>query len=162
MPKSPRRAIDSDAMRFFSVLIVAVALSACAVAAQVTQAPARGMPLALESAAAEYEEAQIAGDATALRRLIADDYVLVGSDGARQNKDELIAFWTADGFDPAPITVTEPVRHIWTDGAALGGTVTLTWTQDGAPVSVTIRYIDVWALRDGEWRVVYGQSTRVP
>jgi hypothetical protein len=116
----------------------------------------------LTAAAERYEEAQIGGDAAALNELIADDYVLVGSDSARQNKAELIAFWTADGFDPAPVAVTDPVEHRWTDGAALGGTVTLSWTQDGAPVSVTIRYIDIWALRDGEWRVVYGQSTRVP
>lgn len=116
----------------------------------------------LSAAAQRYEEAQIAGDAAALNELIADDYMLVGSDGVSQNKAELIAFWTADGFDPAPIAVTEPVDHRWTDGAALGGTVTLSWTQDGAPVSVTIRYVDIWSLRDGEWRVVYGQSTRVP
>ncbi len=116
----------------------------------------------LNVAAQRYEEAQIDGDATVLNELIADDYVLVGSDGAQQNKAELIEFWTADGFDPAPVTVTDPVEHRWTDGAALGGTVTLSWSQDGAPVSVNIRYVDIWALRDGEWRVVYGQSTRVP
>jgi hypothetical protein len=116
----------------------------------------------LDAAAQRYEEAQIGADEAALNELIADDYVLVGSDGARQTKAELIAFWTADGFDPAPVTVTDPVDHRWTDGAALGGTVTLSWTQDGAPANVTIRYIDIWALRDGEWRVVYGQSTRVP
>ena len=86
----------------------------------------------------------------------------IGSDGARQNKTELIAFWTADGFDPSPVTVTEPIEHVWPDGAALGGTVILSWMQDRQPVSVTLRYIDVWALRDGQWRVVYGQSTRVP
>lgn len=115
-------------------------------------APAPSAPAAapdLTAAARRYEEAQIAGDAAALNELIADDYVLVGSDGARQNKAELIAFWTAEGFDPAPVTVTEPVDHRWRDGAALGGTVTLSWTQDGAPVSVTLRYIDIWALRDG-------------
>jgi hypothetical protein len=128
--------------------------------------PAPGEPAValpdLAAAAQHYEAAQINGDAAALNELIADDYVLVGSDGARQSKSELIAFWTADGFDPAPVTVTDPVAQRWTDGAALGGTVTLSWTQDGAPVSVTIRYIDIWALRDGAWRVVYGQSTRVP
>ena len=70
--------------------------------------------------------------------------VSCGSDGARQNKAELIAFWTADGFDPAPVTVTDLVQHVWTDGAALGGLVTLSWTQDGAPISVNIRYIDLF------------------
>jgi len=116
----------------------------------------------LMEAAEAYETAQIAGDAVALERLLADDYVLVGSDGARQGKAELIAFWTAEGFEPAPVKVTELVEHVWSDGAALGGTVTLTGQQGVEPFSVTIRYVDVWALRDGEWRVIYGQATRVP
>jgi len=145
-------------MRIITALLPALMLLACAPAPP-DAADARA---ALEAAAHRYEDAQIAGDGAALEQLIADDYVLVGSDGARSNKAELIAFWTADGFDPAPVTVTEPVEHVWSDGAALGGTVTLSWTQDGAPVSVTLRYVDVWALRDGEWRVVYGQTTRVP
>jgi len=145
-------------MRIVTALLPALFLLACAPA----PTPVADTRAALEAAAQRYEDAQIAGDGAALEQLIADDYVLVGSDGARSNKAELIAFWTADGFDPAPVTVTEPVEHIWSDGAALGGTVTLSWTQDGAPVSVTLRYVDVWALRDGEWRVVYGQTTRVP
>ena len=142
------------------IAIAALALAVCACAppaATVTDTRA-----ALHEAADAYEHAQIAGDANALQQIIADDYVLVGSDGARQNKQELVAFWTADGFDPAPVIVTEPIEHVWTDGAALGGTVTLSGTQDGEPFAVTLRYIDVWALRDGQWRVVYGQTTRMP
>lgn len=142
-------------LRSAGIAIVALWLAACG-------APQAAPAASLMQAAEAYESAQIAGDAAVLDGLIADDYVLVGSDGARQDKAELIAFWTADGFDPAPVTVTEPVEHFWSDGAALGGTVTLSGTQGGEPFSVTIRYIDVWALREGEWRVVYGQTTRVP
>lgn len=144
-------------LRVATVAIATLWLAACGAPQATPPAPA-----ALTAAAEAYESAQIAGDAAMLERLIADDYVLVGSDGARQDKAELIAFWTADGFDPAPVTVTEPVEHFWSDGAALGGTVTLSGMQGGAPFSVTIRYVDVWALRDGEWRVIYGQTTRVP
>jgi hypothetical protein len=149
-------------MRFVAFIVVA-ALAACA---PQTPAPAvtppGEMPEALAAAAAAYEEAQIAGDAATLERLIAEDYVLVGSDGERESKSQLIAFWTADGFDPSPVTVADPVEIIFTDGAALGGTVTLAGTQGEEPFSVTIRYVDVWQLRDGQWRVVYGQATRVP
>lgn len=145
-------------MRIVLALLPALLLLACNQSAS----PPADNSASLHEAAQRYEEAQIAGDAATLEQLIADDYMLVGSDGARSNKAELIAFWTMDGFDPAPVTVTEPIEHIWSDGAALGGMVTLSWTADGAPVSVTLRYVDVWALRDGQWRVVYGQSTRVP
>jgi hypothetical protein len=147
----------------FAALIVIAALAACT---QQVPAPAvtppGEMPEALAAAAAAYEEAQITGDAATLERLIADDYQLVGSDGSRDTKAGLIAFWTADGFDPRPVTVVEPVEHVWTDGAALGGAVTLSGVMGGESFSTTIRYIDVWALRGGEWQVIYGQTTRVP
>lgn len=135
-------------------LFAALALAAC------TQAPPEAQRAALMEAAEAYEHAQITGDTAALQLLIADNYVLVGSDGSRSNKSELIAFWTADGFDPEPVTVTDSVEHIWTDGAALGGLVTLRGVSGGEPFSTNIRYVDVWSLRDGEWRVVYGQTTR--
>ncbi len=147
-------------MRITAALLPALFLLACN--AEPPPATLQSVPPALERAAQAYDEAQIAGNSVALEHLIADDYVLVGSDGARQTKSELIAFWAADGFDPAPVIVTDPVAHAWTDGAALGGLVTLSWMQDGAPISVNIRYVDIWALRDGEWQVIYDQSTRVP
>ena len=46
--------------------------------------------------------------------------MLVGSDGARETKADLIAFWTADGFDPSPVTVVDPVE-ILRDGSGRRG-----------------------------------------
>lgn len=143
-------------MRAF-VLALGLMLAACA-PPPVDADEARA---ALILAAEAYERAQIAGDAQTLQNIVADDYVLVGSDGSRQTKNDLIAFWAADGFDPEPVAVSDPVEHYWADGAVLGGMVTLRGTRNGAPFSITIRYVDVWALRDGAWMVVYGQTTRV-
>lgn len=139
--------------------VLALAATAFAMAACASLSAAHG---GLEAAAEAYEKAQIAGDAVALERLVADDYKLVGSDGGVQNKAELIAFWTAPGFDPEPVIIEEPVVREWKDGAALGGLVTLRGKDQGAAFSVRIRYIDVWEYRDGRWQVVYGQTTRVP
>lgn len=110
----------------------------------------------------EYERAQIEGDRAALERIIAEDFVLVGGDGTRVGKASHIAEFTSPDMDLEPVTVTETVEHVWPEGAALGGTVDLKGTFGGAPFRQTLRYMDVWALRDGQWRVVYGQATRVP
>ena len=120
------------------------------------------MPPDLARSAHEYERAQIEGDAAALERLIAPGFVLVGGDGSRVGKAAHIAEFTAPQLDLDPVVVRDAVEHVWTDGAALGGTVDVVGTFDGAPFHRTLRYVDVWALRDGEWRVVYGQATRVP
>ena len=120
------------------------------------------VPADLAREAHEYERAQIEGDRASLERLIADDYVLVGGDGSRADKTAHIAEFTAPEMDLQPVTVRDAVEHVWTDGAALGGTVDVVGTYAGSPFSQTLRYVDVWALRDGQWRVVYGQATRVP
>lgn len=141
-------------------------MRALVLAAVLLVAPAAAMaqtlPPDLAREAHEYERAQIEGDRAALGRLIADDYVLVGSDGSRTDKAGHIAEFTASGFDLEPVVVRDAVEHVWTDGAALGGTVDIVGSSGGSPFRVTLRYIDVWALRDGQWRVVYGQATRVP
>lgn len=120
------------------------------------------LPPALAHEVHEYERAQIEGDGPALERIIAEDFVLVGGDGSRVGKASHIAEFTAPEMDLEPVTVTDVVEHVWTDGAALGGTVDLKGTFGGVPFRQTLRYMDVWALRDGRWRVVYGQATRVP
>ena len=120
------------------------------------------VPDALAREAHAYERAQIEGDRAELERLIADDFVLVGGDGSRSNKAAHIAEFMAPDLDLDPVTVRDVVEHVWTDGAALGGTVDLSGTSGGAAFRQTLRYVDVWALRDGRWRVVYGQATRVP
>lgn len=143
------------------VVLAALVLAACGQLENESAETAPAVPPELAAAAERYEQAQIAGDAATLAELVADDYALVGSNGARQTKGQLIDFWTEREFEPNPVTVTEPVEIIWRDGAALGGLVTLTGTQSGVPFTATLRYVDIWALRDGQWQVVYGQTTTV-
>ena len=120
------------------------------------------LPPDLAAAAHAYEAAQIGGDGAAMQRLMADDYVLVGGDGSRSTKAQLIAEFTDPKLKPNPVTVTEPVEKVWKDGAVIGGLVEFTGTYDGKPFRTVMRFADVWERRDGRWVVVYGQVTRVP
>jgi len=144
-------------MRLPSIVLALVAWPGLVLA----QVPPQ-LPDALAREAHAYERAQIEGDRAELERLIADDYVLVGGDGSRVGKASHIAEFMAPDLDLNPVEVRDVVEHVWSDGAALGGTVDLSGTSGGAAFRQTLRYIDFWALRDGEWRVVYGQATRVP
>ena len=127
----------------------------------VLAASADPLPPALAEAAEAFEHAQIAGDRAVLERLVAPDYRLINSDGQEESRQQLIDSWTADGFDPEPVEVRDPVAHVWQDGAALGGRVTLRGRDRGNPFSVELRYLDVWRLRDGRWQVVLGQAVRI-
>lgn len=133
------------------VLVACVAWASAAVAADI--------PADLRKAVEDYDHAQVNADAAELRRLVADDYVLVNSTGKVQNKSELIADYLAPGYRIEPFTVLEPVEKVWGDGAVMGGLVHLKGTSEGKPFAVTLRFADVWAKQNGRWQVVYSQVT---
>jgi ketosteroid isomerase-like protein len=140
--------------RFPTVLAAAVLLApGLAVAAP--------LPADLAAAAHAYDVAQVNGDRAALERLVADDYVLVNGAGQVQDKARLIADYVAPGFKLDPFTIEEPVEKLLGDTALLGGRVNMTGVDGGQRFALMVRFVDTWAKRDGQWRVVYSQVTRV-
>jgi ketosteroid isomerase-like protein len=131
----------------FSVLVVMCSAAGPAFAAKV--------PADLAKAVADYDAAQIKGDGAALKRLLADDYTLVNSAGAIENKDQLIADYTAPGYKLDPFVVREPIEKIWSDGAVMGGVAKLSGTDGGKRFEATLRFADIWAKRQGVWQVIY-------
>ena len=144
-------------------LVLAAATLLLTAAPAGASSPYRGLPADLEAAVEAYDAAQVNGDRAELERLVADDYVLVSGGGVRQGKAQLIADYLAPGFKLDPFTIEEPVQQVWgTDSAILGGRVDMQGTDGGRRFRVMVRFADVWARRDGRWRVVYSQVTRVP
>lgn len=135
-------------------------LAACVL--WICAAIAADIPADLRKAVEDYDHAQVNADAAELRRLVADDYVLVNSIGKVQNKSELIADYLAPGYKIEPFTVLEPVEKAWGDGAVMGGLVHLKGTSEGKPFAVTLRFADVWARRQGKWQVVYSHVSVPP
>lgn len=131
------------------------------VAATAAATPAK-IPADLAARVRAYDDAQIKGDAAALRDLLADDYVLVNSRGQRQTKAQLIADYTKPGFKLEPFTVEEPVELVWSDGAVMGGVATLRGVDEGQSFEVRLRFSDIWAKRQGHWRVIYTHASRDP
>lgn len=120
------------------------------------------IPAELAARVHAYDAAQIKGDKTALEDLLADDYVLVNSRGQRQSKADLIGDYTKPGFKLEPFTVEEPVELVWSDGAVMGGVATLHGVDEGQSFEVRLRFSDIWAKRQGKWRVIYTHASRDP
>jgi ketosteroid isomerase-like protein len=122
----------------------------------------QGVPPDLAIAVRAYDLAQIKGDAAELRRLLADDYTLVNSTGQIETKQQLIAEYTAPGFKLQPFTVRDAIEKVWDDGAVMGGVATLRGVDGGKPFSLTLRFSDIWAKRNGAWKVIYTHVSRPP
>jgi hypothetical protein len=117
----------------------------------------RGLPRDLAAAAAAYDLAQFKANRAELDRLLADDYILAGSNGKNQTKAQYIAEATAPGSRTTYVALSLNVRRAWSDGAVLGGLVDAKGFDRGKPITAHARFVDVWARRDGRWRVVFTQ-----
>ena len=126
----------------------------------VTTALAADIPKDLRKAVDDYDHAQVNADGAELRRLVADDYVLINSNGRVQKKADLIADYLAPDYKIEPFTVLEPVERVWNDGAVMGGLVHLKGISGGKPFAITLRFADVWAKRNGKWQVIYTHVSR--
>ena len=120
------------------------------------------LPADLAAAVQAFDQATARNDTATLARLVADDYVLVNSDASVENKAQYLADFMLPGFRIDPYTIEQPVLKLSDGSALVSGVVHLGWTQDGRHQTRTIRIAHTWALRDGRWRLVYTQVTRVP
>ena len=126
----------------------------------VLAAVASQVPADLAAAVKAYDKAQVDGNRAELERWLADDYLLVNSSGKLESKAQLIGDYTAPGFTLEPFVIEQPVEKAWQDGAVMGGIATLRGTDGGKRYEVRLRFADIWAKRNGRWRVIYTQVNK--
>jgi ketosteroid isomerase-like protein len=112
---------------------------------------------------AELRDAQLGADVAALDRLIAENLLFTGPDGALATKaDDLAAY--RDGV--MRVSAHEPeelrVRRVGTEVAVVALRARMAGSYADMPFSGTARYTRVWALEDGRWRIVAGHVSVVP
>jgi ketosteroid isomerase-like protein len=133
-----------------------------ALALSAAPALAAPLPADLAAAAKAFDAAQAGQDRPALERLMADDFLLANGAGRTENKDSFINDLTDPAVRQDAFALSDPVAQLWVDGAVLGGTTAFSGTDHGKPFMARIRLTNVWARRDGQWRVIYTQMSRAP
>lgn len=117
----------------------------------------KDVPPDLAKAALAYDEAQLRNDGPELNRLVADDYRLIARGGVVLDKKKFIAASTDPNVRVMPFVIEMPLHTVWSDGAVLGGKVNYRTIDHGKDSAEPLMFADVWAKRDGVWRVVYTQ-----
>jgi uncharacterized protein (TIGR02246 family) len=105
----------------------------------------------------EWLDAYEKRDAEAMNRIVADDFVIVHSDGRKQTKPEIMAMLSRPrpASMPAPKFTTDEVQaRLDGDAVVLTGKVTM---QMGSRTHVS-RYSDRYAKRGGRWQVVASEQ----
>ena len=115
----------------------------------------------LTAQADAWDKAIVAKDAAAIAANVAPDFAQIESGGAVIGRDEFVK----DLLDPAlridPYKVEDFGVRVYGDTALLTGRIRMTGSAEGKAFNSHFRYIDVYVKRDGAWKVVSIQITRM-
>ena len=100
-------------------------------------------------------------DATFIETLLADDFVVTYEDGTRGDKAKELSLAASFNQQIDSSTQDEFIIKVYGNTAVVWFTLHLLGPVNGNPVAITYRYVDVWVNRDGVWKCVASQSTRI-
>jgi len=115
----------------------------------------------LTAQADAWDQAIVAKNAAAVAANVAPDFTQIESGGAVIGRDEFIK----DLLDPTlridPYKVEDFGIRVYGDTALLTGRIRMTGVSEGKPFVSHFRYIDIYVKREGAWKVVSIQTTRM-
>lgn len=100
------------------------------------------------------------GDLAALDRLIADDLIYVHSSARVDTKTTLLGAMKSGTTVYQSVVPSDVVAQDLGDAVVLTGVAAIKVTSGGNAMSFTVRFVDVYANRAGNWQMVTWQSTK--
>ena len=130
--------------------------------------PSRGDPdretieARLTRQAAEWDQAIVRKDRTAIEANMADDFRQIDAYGNVETKASFVDGLLSPDLRIDPYTVEDFDVRLYGDVALLSGRTRMTGQVRGKSFTSHYRYIDVYVRRNGEWKVVSVQISRIP
>src|SRR5215467_1608821 len=109
----------------------------------------------------EWFAIQQANDWAKLSKIVADDFILVESDGSLGNRDSMLKGYQEEAPRVVSLKMQVLVAHAVAPNAVVASGLDDIALKDsnGAVVHRYERFIDTWILRDGRWQCVAEQIT---
>ena len=101
------------------------------------------------------------GDLAAYDRLVADDYVALRAAGD-QTKAQVVDGYRAGQLAFKGLDITNVETRVLGDTAVVWASTLGTRVEDGRELPNRVRYLRVWAKRDGSWRAVLQMALPLP
>ena len=121
-----------------------------------------GDEAALRGLEAQWDAANLRGDAAALDRLFADGFIMTDSDGVVRAKAEVVGELKAGRIRYSAATSDDLRIILHGDAAVVSGRWTGTYTHNSKTTNLRERYTNFYARIKGHWRCVasHGSSLR--
>lgn len=115
----------------------------------------------LAAQADQWDKAIVAKNRAAIEANMADDFRNIDGNGAIADKQAFVRDLLDKDLQIDPYTVEDFDVRIFGDTALLSGRTRMTGRYQGKPFSSHYRYIDIYVYRNGAWRVVSVQITKM-
>ena len=116
----------------------------------------------IRAADARRMAAMVAVDVPILESLLDEELSYTHSSGQVETRAQFLANLTAGTLRYQSMTPAEVSIRIYGDAAVATGRVEVAASMEGKDLSLVLRFTEVWVRRDGSWRLVAWQSTRLP
>ena len=137
--------------------VVAFAVAITAVGAQRVQSD-QDVLVGLERG---WNDAFYRKDVAYIERLLAEEFTATYDDGRIGDKATELALVTAFDQKVESAVQEDFAVRVYRDTAVVWFTLRLVGIKQGQRSEMSLRYTDVWIVRDGRWQCVSSQSTRV-
>ena len=144
-------------LRHWLCLILVAASTVPVSAAQRPAASDQEVLIALEQ---RWNEAFYRKDVAFIREILADEFIATYDDGSRGDKAKELALAAEFNQQVESAIQDEFTVKVYRDTAVVWFTLRLVGVRQGQRGELTLRYTDVWVMRDGRWQCVSTQSTR--
>lgn len=108
-----------------------------------------------------WNEAFYRKDVAFIENILAEEFMATYDDGSRGDKARELALTAEFNQQVVSAIQDEFTVRVYRETAVVWFTLRLVGIRQEERAEVTFRYTDVWVLRDGRWRCVSTQSTKV-
>jgi len=115
----------------------------------------------IEKIERDRNEAIVNGDADALDRMTSDDYTFITLRGELRTKAEIIQGFKSGSFHYDSRQISDLNVRVYGDAAVVTGRSTQAGKENGKDYSGDYWFTRVYVKRDGQWRTVALQTTRI-
>lgn len=117
---------------------------------------------ALRETAARLIAAEQAGDTSTLAVILGADYQGYDPSGRPQDRETVLASYRRGTVHFDQLTVSDLAARILGDVGLVTGVSQLRGHAEGERFDLRLRFLDVYAWRDGRWELMASQDTRLP
>lgn len=115
----------------------------------------------IEGLEMQWREAQLANDIPVISHLLAEDYIGITANGMVQTRDEALAMYKAKTLVFTKLDLAEVKVHVHGNTAVVTSKAEVKATNGGTDISGLYRYMRVYVRKQGTWRIVNFEVTRI-